>query len=765
MTIDASLLSTIGPHPSVPLPLSNFKICLETLQWLGEHFSVAIALLDQELKFVYVNRAWRNCWPVWSSDSDDAFPMQQLPQSWQTHINQGLLGVHSTTAAYPLETESDGACRLMQLEIIPLPQPVGNGMILVQIVIHSNITSDCLLNPGEAYQEQYQTEIALAESETKYRQLVEQLDDVIFSVTGEGTFSYISPRCQAILGYSPKHFLGQPYQRFIHPEDWRQCQVLLGESLAQEQRIRDLGFRMKHKDGGWRWICCNQSPTKDALGNIIGFQGVATDIHEQKLAEAKHLEIETALLQSEKLLQNLTEHVPGMLFQVHTTAAGAMQFTYVSSGCRELYGFEPAAILHNSQLVLEAVHPEDRVSILEAMAYATKDSHSPLCWQWKGRLLSPSGQTKWVQSFAKSELQPNGDTLWHGFTFDVSEQQSTQQKQEEVEAALQRSEARLSTLINTAPMILYAFNCNGEFTFSEGKGLELLGFKPGEVVGQSIFDLYCDSPDIVTNIKGAITGEINNFVTLLEGRYYETFFNPIYDDLGHITEVIAAAVDVTEQRQTELERQRALITEERNRMAREIHDTLAQALTGIFIQLGAASRLLAQDPDAAQQHIEHARVVARSGVAEARRSVEALRSQLLEEGDLYKALSQLVQQLSTLTDAEVSLILPENLDRFPADIENNLLRIVQEAMTNCIRHSFANKIIVKLDSLPEAYRLQIRDDGQGFEVDVKNHNSYGILGMHERSVCIGAELEIQSNIGKGTTVTVQIPLHCLEEGV
>jgi PAS domain S-box-containing protein len=879
MTLDTSFVSTPGSHASVPTTPSNFKVCPETIRWLGDHIPVPIALLDQNLKCTYANPSWYTCWPDWPILPEQTLPIHQLPQSWQININQGFLGIQSTTNPYPFERDSNGDPCVVQWRIVPLLHPDrGNEIMILQIGgrsgfdIDAEHSSEQKLPQSQRTQQQleailehipglihikdlqgnflnvsgveqygcgdhdadivgktsadlfpkdvandfkkmdqqvlqtrlpltaentvphpdgslqvYRTikfplidqdgtlyaiggissnitaEISLAESEVKYRQLVEQIDDVIFSATVDGICNYISPKCQTIVGYTPADFLGRSYELFIHPEDWQRCKSFLKASLIQGEAMRGLELRIKQKDGGWRWISCNNSPTKDSLGNTIGFQGIATDIHECKLAAAKHLEVEAALHQSEKLLKSLTENVPGMLFQINTTPDGAFQYTYVSSGCRELYGLEPAAILQDSQLVLDAVHPEDRASIFEAIARAVNNPR--VCWQWKGRLLLQPSQIKWVQSFAKPELQPNSEVLWHGFTFDISEQQANQQKQEEVEAALQRSDARLSTLISTAPVILFAFDREGQFTLSEGKGLETLGLRPGEVVGESIFDVFRDHSEIVENTKRAIAGEITGFVTLLEGRYYETFFNPVYDEFGHITEIIAASVDMTEQKQAELERQQALITEERNRMAREIHDTLAQALTGIFIQLGAASRLLSQDPATAQQHIEHARIVARSGVAEARRSVEALRSQLLEEGDLYKALSQLVRQLSTLTDAEVSLILPENLYRFPADIENNLLRIVQEAMTNCIRHSLANTITVELDYLLETCRLQIRDDGQGFEIDDKTiQHGYGLLGMQERSVCIGAALEIQSVIGEGTAITVHIPRHYLEEG-
>ncbi|WP_347276491.1 histidine kinase [Chroococcidiopsis sp [FACHB-1243]] len=121
-------------------------------------------------------------------------------------------------------------------------------------------------------------------------------------------------------------------------------------------------------------------------------------------------------------------------------------------------------------------------------------------------------------------------------------------------------------------------------------------------------------------------------------------------------------------------------------MAREIHDTLAQAFTGISIQVGAATQVLTDDPEATQTHLDTIEELARTGLTEARRSVTALRPQLLESGDLSTALDRLVTLMKATTDTALIYQIQGTAYRLPAEVENNLLRIGQEALTNAIRY-------------------------------------------------------------------------------
>lgn len=199
----------------------------------------------------------------------------------------------------------------------------------------------------------------------------------------------------------------------------------------------------------------------------------------------------------------------------------------------------------------------------------------------------------------------------------------------------------------------------------------------------------------------------------------------------------------------------ASILEERNRMAREIHDTLAQSFTGILVQVGAATQVLADDIEATQAHLEMIDELARIGLSEARRSVSALRPQLLEEGNLHSALHRLVTQMRAAADTSVIYEIKGTAYSLPAEVENNLLRIGQEALTNAIKYADAAEIRVELVYDNTQFILRVKDDGRGFGVaTIPSVGGFGLLGMSERAEHLGAQLSIQSQPGQGTEIVV-----------
>ncbi|MEH2380884.1 MAG: AAA family ATPase [Nostoc sp.] len=220
--------------------------------------------------------------------------------------------------------------------------------------------------------------------------------------------------------------------------------------------------------------------------------------------------------------------------------------------------------------------------------------------------------------------------------------------------------------------------------------------------------------------------------------------------------------DISEQRNTALREQKraekASILEERNRMAREIHDTLAQSFTGILLQVGAATQVLADDLEATQVHLEMLEMIdelARTGLAEARRSVVALRPHLLEDGNLQTALHRLVTQMRAAADTVLIYEIKGTAYSMPAEVENNLLRIGQEALTNAIKYADAGEIRVELVYDNAQCILRVKDDGRGFGVaTIPSVGGFGLLGMSERAEHLGAQLTIASQPGQGTEIVV-----------
>ncbi|HUE75579.1 MAG TPA: GAF domain-containing sensor histidine kinase [Chloroflexota bacterium] len=201
------------------------------------------------------------------------------------------------------------------------------------------------------------------------------------------------------------------------------------------------------------------------------------------------------------------------------------------------------------------------------------------------------------------------------------------------------------------------------------------------------------------------------------------------------------------------------ITEERNRLAREIHDTLAQGLTGIILQLELADMILGEHP--ASPRVLRALELARDNLQEARRSVLDLRAEPLGGQALGEALERLVNEFGVDNVVEARFQVPLELPRFPARVEVGLFRIAQEALTNVRKHARARCVEVILTYDEKDLRLVIRDDGRGFDPTVvqagDEQGGFGLRGLQERAVLLGGEAILSSAPARGTQVEVLIP--------
>jgi signal transduction histidine kinase len=202
------------------------------------------------------------------------------------------------------------------------------------------------------------------------------------------------------------------------------------------------------------------------------------------------------------------------------------------------------------------------------------------------------------------------------------------------------------------------------------------------------------------------------------------------------------------------------VLEERARLAREIHDTLAQQLTGIVIQLELAQAMVSRDPDRSLPALASAQELARSALAEARRSVWDLRPAPLSSTGLVAAAENEVERFRHRTGIAARLR-AEHMVPPPAlrpQSEVTLLRITQQALANIAAHSGASRVTVRLRNLGEHVELTVRDNGQGFDTSALPLGSFGIVGMAERARIAGGTFQVESVPGRGTTITVDLPV-------
>jgi signal transduction histidine kinase len=201
---------------------------------------------------------------------------------------------------------------------------------------------------------------------------------------------------------------------------------------------------------------------------------------------------------------------------------------------------------------------------------------------------------------------------------------------------------------------------------------------------------------------------------------------------------------------------------ERTRLAQELHDTLEQTLIGISLQLDAAAKLWDRGAAEARQHLDVAVSWIRQSQTDLRRSIWDLRTRALDEFDLAKELARNGQQIAGVAGIAVEMKTDGSAFRLPEVVEENILRIGQEALTNVVKHSGAKRVRITLCYAPGCVSLEVKDDGCGLSnVDRRGpeESHFGLLGMSERAARLDGRLEVVSPRGEGVTVRVQVPLN------
>ena len=195
------------------------------------------------------------------------------------------------------------------------------------------------------------------------------------------------------------------------------------------------------------------------------------------------------------------------------------------------------------------------------------------------------------------------------------------------------------------------------------------------------------------------------------------------------------------------------ISRERNRMSRELHDTVAHTLSALAVQIDALMAVWEPIPDKAEEMLEKMLETTRRGLEETRRSLKDLRAAPLEDMGLALAIAALAKDFSARNELSLILDVPEEINSLPQEIEHGFYRVAQEALENVIHHAGAKQVQVKLAQDGESLVLIVADDGRGFDTggETAGHQ-LGVQGMYERAELIGADLDVSSEVDKGTVV-------------
>ena len=270
--------------------------------------------------------------------------------------------------------------------------------------------------------------------------------------------------------------------------------------------------------------------------------------------------------------------------------------------------------------------------------------------------------------------------------------------------------------------------------------------------GRYRFRVLARNNDGVWNESGA------SFAFRLQPRFYQTY----WFDLLLFLAIAAGAYELYRFRVNQVEERFSAVLAERNRIAREIHDTLAQGFVAVSVQLEVVARMLSTSVESAQEHLKQARTLVQEGLSEARRSIWELRSQGPQNEDLASRLSKMASQVTSATPVRVQFEVIGTYRPLPRAVENELLSIGQEAVRNAVRHAEAKHVKIDLNFEAKKLRMTIADDGRGFEstpISSGPDGHFGLQGMRERAEQIGAELIVTSAPGEGTQVSVAKVIH------
>jgi signal transduction histidine kinase len=217
----------------------------------------------------------------------------------------------------------------------------------------------------------------------------------------------------------------------------------------------------------------------------------------------------------------------------------------------------------------------------------------------------------------------------------------------------------------------------------------------------------------------------------------------------HTREISAANVKLREQA---LVMEQLATARERNRLARDLHDTLAHSLAGLVVELQAIEMLLKAEPDAARSELVKARQIAQEGLQETRHAIQDLRVDPIEDLGLARALERAAIDFGDRAGVQVELHISDPQASIANDVAAQIYFIAQEALHNIERHADARRVAVSLIRDDGQLQLKISDDGRGFDETQVDEERYGLQGMYERAEMIGAQLSVVSAVGQGTEV-------------
>jgi PAS domain S-box-containing protein len=594
--------------------------------------------------------------------------------------------------------------------------------------------------------ERERLERELHESEARYRQLVQTTPDVIYRCDADGRFLFMAEGAEALFGWKPEEVSGLTFAELTADESLAEALANFAEQGHEHDVIRRFRYLLKRRDGSiFPGDISAVSVWED--GRFAGVQGTVRDVSDQE-------RLERELRDSQERYRFLVENSPDVVFA--TDAQG--RFTFMSESMERISGWRPDEVTgdHFSKVVDESSHAEALARWDALVAYPQLEQVAVL------KLRSPDGRLIPVEISSVGIVDAAGRFGGiHGSTRDISER-------DRLERELRESEERYRYLVASSPDLVWLTNADGTLTFISDAARSMLGLEPTDLMGHPYADIFAPSARRDATIRFRWLARHPSAVHRMRLPFRHADGHDVMVEIngtgmandGTFVGAHGAARDVSERDRLErdLRRQAGELAagEERAHLARELHDSVTQALFSMTLVSRSVEMLLDRDPEAARKQLAQLRDLQREALAEMRALIFELRPGNLEQDGLTRALKTHTAALQGRIGLPV--VVESTVDeRLPLPIEEVLYRIAQEALHNVVKHANAQQVRVELGRVSSGVRLRITDDGRGFDPERVPAGHLGLAGMQARATKIGARFTCRSEPGSGTTVEVTVP--------
>ncbi|MFL5755770.1 MAG: PAS domain S-box protein, partial [Chloroflexota bacterium] len=587
----------------------------------------------------------------------------------------------------------------------------------------------------------------LRESEERHRVLVQSSPDLIFAIDPDGRYTFMSDRVEEMLGWRTDEVLGQHFGAFVDPAWFSEVEGQIDQLHARPGAPQTHQMVIRHKDGREIPYEVSAVAVVEPDGSLRAIHGVARDVGER-------VRLERELRESEERYRFLVENSPDIVYSTD----GEGTFTYVSESIEKALGRKPGDLVgrHVSTIINYAT-PADigrRWGVLrEHPEHGITD---------RFELVHADGTIKPYEVSAVAITRDGVFTGVHGAARDIGER-------ERLGAELRASEERYRYLVQSSPDLVWVTDEEGRFTFVSDTAASILGWEPAELIGKSFTELAPpdDGGRAVARFRWLAakpTRVHRSQITIRtkDGRDILMDISGIgmVDD-GRFVGAHGAARDVSDRERLErdLRRQAAELasSEERSHLARELHDSVTQALFSMTLLSRSIELLLQRDPAQVPEKLASLRDLQRDALAEMRALIFELRPGNVEEQGLITALRTHAAALAGRIGLPV-IVEADLPERPPIDVEEALYRIAQEALHNIVKHAGARQVRVEVGRVAEGVRLRVTDDGRGFDPTKVPDGHLGLAGMRARAEKLGGHLDVRSTVGSGTAVEVVVPI-------